>query len=704
VQLLDAIEIVSAVAGAVLVGLLALFPRFGRASWILGMALIPGIAACVTLGAASWLQLGFEKSILYPFSFLILCSAGGCAASYTIEGEIDATAIRKRRLLLAALSAAAFGTAGALHFGQSPVAGLGDPQTGLALGPAGYWAAAYMLIASVAGVANLEQILRNANEYIRWEIKFLLLGMAAISAALIYVAAQVLLYGPRHAFLPGHDLRIFPIIFLCGCVFIFLSWRRSTGKRGVIVSQGIVYSTITLLSVGLYLVATSIAAGRVGFWAGSNLPIEPILFLISVMVLASVLTTTAFRHRVRMLIRRNIYSGRYDYRRLWMDATEQVRSIDSPVQTASALIQLIESALGSLDVSVWLGKPREMKLVLARGAIAEALAEETMDFSEALAGMTEPAGIAELNERGPRRWPTDFLERSKASLIAPLISSGRTIGLLTVGADRSGGAFDREAREFLRVLAVHAAGEFHKNELLNSLIQTREAEAFETFSTFLLHDLKNFASSLSLIAKNAVRHHGNPDFQLDAFQCVFETAEKMRRLCNGLRTFSADLAANKKLEDINVIVRDVLKEFDPGLCSRVRLDFDPVPLAEIDRQEFGRVLQNLILNAAEASTSGPIEVSTRANTSGIVVCVSDKGSGIPKEFLEKQLFQPFRTTKVEGLGIGLFQCKKIIECHNGTIEVESREGEGTLVRIVLPVPVQPLEAHSTPTASSAVGK
>src|SRR5215510_2957427 len=154
------------------------------------------------------------------------------------------------------------------------------------------------------------------------------------------------------------------------------------------------------------------------------------------------------------------------------------------------------------------------------------------------------------------KWPPNFFDRTKASLVAPLISSGRLVGLLTVGPDRSGKGLDTEAREFLRVLAVHAASEFHKSELLESLVQTREAEAFQTFSTFMLHDLKNFASTLSLIAKNAVRHHGNPDFQVDAFRSIFDTAEKMKRLCNGLRTFSTSLAANKTMADVNEIVHE----------------------------------------------------------------------------------------------------------------------------------------------------
>ncbi len=156
---------------------------------------------------------------------------------------------------------------------------------------------------------------------------------------------------------------------------------------------------------------------------------------------------------------------------------------------------------------------------------------------------------------------------------------------------------------------------------------------------------------------------------MDAFQSVLDTATKMKRLCNGLRTFSTSLAANKRLEDVNEIALHVVNEFQSGLAQRLKLDLSTVPKTEIDREEFSRVLQNLIVNASEACLDGSIELSTRSEAGGITICVRDWGKGIPKHFLENELFQPFRTTKGDGLGIGLFQSKKIVEAHDGTIEV-----------------------------------
>ena len=56
-----------------------------------------------------------------------------------------------------------------------------------------------------------------------------------------------------------------------------------------------------------------------------------------------------------------------------------------------------------------------------------------------------------------------------------------------------------------------------------------------------------------------------------------------------------------------------------------------------------------------------------------------------REFIEKSLFRPFQTTKKQGMGIGLYHCKTIVEAHGGRIEVESEEGKGTTFRVLLPV-------------------
>ena len=96
-----------------------------------------------------------------------------------------------------------------------------------------------------------------------------------------------------------------------------------------------------------------------------------------------------------------------------------------------------------------------------------------------------------------------------------------------------------------------------------------------------------------------------------------------------------------------------------------------------DPEQLQKVLTNLILNAADAvGEKGEICISTASRDGWVELGVSDTGCGISKEFINECLFRPFKTTKPQGTGIGLFQSKMIVEAHNGVIEVESREGRG----------------------------
>ena len=81
---------------------------------------------------------------------------------------------------------------------------------------------------------------------------------------------------------------------------------------------------------------------------------------------------------------------------------------------------------------------------------------------------------------------------------------------------------------------------------------------------------------------------------------------------------------------------------------------------------------------------GLIRMKTDAIDGKVIFSVSDNGHGMTRDFLENTLFQPFKSTKKKGLGIGLYQCKTIVEAHKGRIEVESKEGLGSTFRIIMP--------------------
>jgi putative PEP-CTERM system histidine kinase len=679
------IQLSAAAIGIIAAILIFFVRRIGKTSRILALFLAPCSLSSCALALADF-QTGWTVAALrLSFSLLVIAAPFGAFASYAVgREEYPKYPVFMRVLAGVLMAAAPVGIVWIYLF--LPPASTDLPPGNFALGPGGYFCALLIVLVSIFALSNLEKTLRSAQEHIRWEIKFLLLGLAGTFGAILYIGSKVLPF-PNAGLVSLASLRMFPILFLCSCPLILVSWKRSSGRWRVAVSPGIIYNSITLVSIGIYLIISGIISRWAGRQSGPEVSIQATLFLVLLLALVVILLWTDFRHRMKHWIRRHLLAGNYDYRQYWLETSDRVRSSDPAEVAASELAGIIQSGLGASDVSVWLRlqNPKRLKLLATRGSIACSLGTEVHGIVEKIFDIENPISISDPRILASGAPMPDFLAQTKPSVLVPLQSRGRVVGLLTVGPDQSGQPYDWDALEFLGVLGKHAAGEFHKTDLLSTLVEAKESEVFRTFSTFLLHDLKNFASTLSLIAKNASRHQDNPDFQRDAFQSILETAEKMKKLCNSLRTFSG-ATANKKPGNLNQIARAVADNFSGGLSSRLTLDLDELPPVSVDSEEIERVLRNLLLNAREAiSPEGTITLRTRIHNNQVEVAVEDNGRGMKPEFIEKELFVPFHTTKSDGLGIGLYQSKKIMDAHQGSIRVESKEGHGTVVRVFFPI-------------------
>jgi two-component system, sporulation sensor kinase E len=128
-------------------------------------------------------------------------------------------------------------------------------------------------------------------------------------------------------------------------------------------------------------------------------------------------------------------------------------------------------------------------------------------------------------------------------------------------------------------------------------------------------------------------------------------------------------------------------EHERGRGIRVRHEGPPGLVVPADPGLLEQVFWNLFLNSAEAmKTGGEIVVTFQEAQGAVEVTVTDNGSGIPAEILQK-VFRPFVTTKTSGTGLGLSHCRKIIESHGGWIDISSTPGKGTRVQFRLPLSV-----------------
>jgi putative PEP-CTERM system histidine kinase len=224
-----------------------------------------------------------------------------------------------------------------------------------------------------------------------------------------------------------------------------------------------------------------------------------------------------------------------------------------------------------------------------------------------------------------------------------------------------------------------------KIKMTHRLGQAKEMEAFQTMSAFFVHDLKNLASKLSLTMQNLPVHFDNPEFRSDALRAISESVTKINTLCGGLSLLRQRIVLQPVETDLNELVITTLNALN-GCKASMTQDLEPLPKCLLDSEQIQKVLTNLVLNANEAAgNGGEVRVTTSQIGSWIVLSVCDNGCGMSKEFIEKSLFHPFKTTKKHGMGIGLFHSKMIVQAHKGRIEVESEEGKGSTFKVLLPL-------------------
>ena len=210
------------------------------------------------------------------------------------------------------------------------------------------------------------------------------------------------------------------------------------------------------------------------------------------------------------------------------------------------------------------------------------------------------------------------------------------------------------------------------------------------------HELNNPLGTVSLRLELALAALP-PDLPCRADLAVVEgEVERMARLVENLLQFSRpsrDQVSTVDLADELVRTAELVAHQFRRRGVELRFEVAPdLPLLYADRQKLRQVFLNLFTNAGDAMPAGgTLTVAARpgeasAGAPGVVVEVSDTGSGIPPDLLPR-VMDPFVTTKAEGkgTGLGLAICRRIVQEHRGTIRIESRPGAGTTVRLVFPV-------------------
>ncbi len=545
------------------------------------------------------------------------------------------------------------------------------------------------LMLAILGLVLVEQVYFNASEDARWLAKPSCLALVAMYGYDLYVYADASLLGGADPQL----LSLRPAVHALGLPLLLLGMMRGVALlANVQVSRSAAFHSAALLLVGAYLMLVALLGYWVRFTGGEWGPALQVLILVAaILLMAALLMSGAARARLRVWISKHFFRYRYDYRQEWLRFTAALTAQSSPEHTGLAVIKSLAGLVESPGGGLWLLDAAGQQFQLVAHWNFDRKQHREPANSSFLAELQASAWIVDLQaarlgqgvdaEANPPEW---LRADPSACLLIPLQAGGVQIGFVVLVTPRTPIALDWEVRDLLKTAASQAGGYLAMLRASEQLLEARKFDAFNRMSAFVVHDLKNIVTQLSLMLKNAQRHGDNPEFRQDMLETVENSLEKMRQLMLQLREGErpTGIASGVALGPIAWRLRDVAAQ--RGRELRVELVGEVATRGHEDRVE--RVIGHAVQNAFDASPEGlPVRLRIEAEGSSARVQVIDEGCGMSAEFVRERLFKPFQTTKPHGMGIGAFESIQYVHELGGKMDVNSHPGAGTCVTFLLPL-------------------
>jgi len=545
------------------------------------------------------------------------------------------------------------------------------------------------LALAVFGLALLEQLFRNQPEEARWNAKPVCLALACVFGYDLYVYSDALMFGH----LDTDALNVRGAIHALSVPLLFVAARRHRGWIGKLqVSRTAAFYSAALLLVGAYLMFMAGVGYYVRFFGGSwGRALQLAVVFGALVLLAALVFSGALRARLRVFLGKNFFSYRYDYRQEWLRFTEMLSSKGSPQEVGVLVVRGLSDLLECPAGCLWTRALDDQVYVsTAQWNTARPPQQEPLN-SEFCRFMQQKDWIIDIEEyrSSPRRYgqlvlPLWLVTDPNVWVAVPLIVSDEMVGFVLLSKPRTPIELNWEVRDLLKTASRQAAGYLARMHATEALLEARKFDAFNRMSAFVVHDLKNIITQLSLMLKNAERLRDNPEFQQDMLLTVESSLEKMRQMMLQLR---------EGQKPAGVVSGVNLAKLVGELESTARLRGRQIEIEILDavstrghEERVARVLGHLVQNALDATPdSGRVWVTLKQSVGRAMLVVGDSGAGMSPEFVQTRLFKPFSTTKQSGMGIGTYESFHYIKELGGQIEIDSELGRGTVVTVLLPL-------------------
>lgn len=541
----------------------------------------------------------------------------------------------------------------------------------------------------------LEQVYRSVSDEVRWSVKPLCLGLAGTFLFDLYLSSQAVLFNRP-------DLDAVSVRGLLHALMVPLMWLSVSGRSDWIskmqVSRTAVLHTATLVLAGAYLIFISAVGYYVRYFGGDwGRALQLALVSVASVGLMVLVMSGTVRSWLRVTLGKHLFRYRYDYREEWLRFTQTLSNSRSPLAMGQRVVRGLADMLESPAGCLWLrGAGEDFLRCTATWNMPAPEDKEAVD-STLSRFLLHSGWVINLQEYRsfPQRYgdlvlPSWLHEVRQAWLIVPLTVGEELTGFVILASARADVDVNWEVNDLLKTAGRQAASFLAQMQATEALLEVRKFDAFNKMSAFVVHDLKNIVTQLSLMMKNAKRLQGNPEFQQDMLMTVENSLDKMRQLMLQLREGATPTGTVHGVGLAAIAKR--IARVATGRGRELELDLDEQLVARGHDERLERIIGHMVQNAFDATEpTGRVWLSLRREVGMALVEVGDTGRGMSEQFVRERLFKPFQTTKQAGMGIGAYESFQYVQELGGKIQVDSELDRGTVIRILLPL----FDAHTT---------
>lgn len=554
------------------------------------------------------------------------------------------------------------------------------------------------LLLTMVGVVAVEQLFRNATNH-RLS-KILSIGLAGIFLYDLYLFSYAALFGKLDPLLwqARGAVNGFVAIFLS--IGMFAVGQHSPLPSRVVISRPMAFYTTSLTAAGFFLALMAAGGYYIKSFGGNWGSILQVTLILSALIgIAAMFISDTARTSLSVFIDKHFFVHKYDYRSQWLNLIHQLSSSgDSSQDYHLKAIAAVAGTFKSPGGMLWLNN-KYGKMV---PAATLNLGIDTTDFEE-------PADSAFCRVMKEHEWVfspsapsehelsnfNDTLPRWVSAihdiwLIIPLLVDKELVGFIVLTSPPRESQLTWEDLDLLKTVGREVAVYVSRNEAAEMLAQSKQFDAYNKLSAFVMHDLKNLIAQQALVVENAAKHKENPAFIDDMIRTIDNSVQRMSNLLKKLQ--QTQPSSGRPLALKSVVINSVKKCQDRMPRPSLRILDDSLKVVA-DEENLEMIVTHIIKNAQEATPSdGYVDVTLRGDGTFAIIDVEDNGTGMDANFIKTRLFRPFDTTKSgKGMGIGVYQTREFIRNLGGDVTVKSEPRIGTTFTISIPIHTQKTE-------------